>query len=196
MLICVTNRKLCPDDFLKRIEQIASGRPHAIMLREKDLPNEEYEALASKVQERCAAHQVPLLINQNIDAAIHLGLPAIHLSMHLLREHRKEIRSFQQIGASVHSLEEALEAQQLGAHYLIAGHIFSTDCKRGVPPRGLSFLEEICHHAEIPVFAIGGITNDKVNDVFAAGAKGMCIMSEAMTCAHPSHLAGRFKPEY
>jgi thiamine-phosphate pyrophosphorylase len=196
MLICVTNRKLCQDDFLKRINQLASGKPHAIMLREKDLSDTEYVALAAKVQKICAVHQVPLLINQNIAAAKKLRLPAIHLSMPLLREHKNELTSFRQIGASVHSLEEALEAQQLGAHYLIAGHIFSTDCKRGVPPRGLSFLEEVCRHTEIPVFAIGGITKDKVEDVMTAGAKGMCIMSEAMTCAHPSRLASQFRLEY
>lgn len=196
MLICVTNRKLCQDDFLKRIDRLASGKPHAIMLREKDLPDVEYIALAAKVQKICAVHQVPLLISQNIAAAKNLRLPAIHLSMPLLQEHKHELTSFQQIGASVHSLEEALEAQQLGAHYLIAGHIFATVSKKGLPPRGLSFLEEVCRHTAIPVFAIGGITKDNVTDVVAAGARGMCIMSEAMTCAHPSRLASQFKAGY
>lgn len=69
MLICVTNRKLCHDDFLQRIRQLAKEKPHAIMLREKDLPLENYEALAIKVNEICEEYQVPLIINQNISIA-------------------------------------------------------------------------------------------------------------------------------
>ena len=48
------------------------------------------------------------------------------------------------IGVSIHSAEEAKEAVSLGASYLTAGHIFTTDCKKGVPARGLEFLKEVC----------------------------------------------------
>ena len=50
---------------------------------------------------------------------------------------------FEEIGVSCHSLEDALEAQQLGATYLTAGHIFETDCKKGLPGRGLDFLTSV-----------------------------------------------------
>lgn len=193
MLIYITNRKLCRDHFLDRIEQLASGKPYAIMLREKDLNEADYETLAIQVKERCDAHQVPLLINQQIGTAAKLAIPAVHLSMENLRKYTSLLPSFQQVGASVHSLEEALEAQALGVHYLIAGHIFATNSKKGVPPRGLSFLEEICCHSKVPVFAIGGITKDKVTDILLTGASGMCIMSEAMTCENPKNLASQFR---
>ncbi|MBE6067184.1 MAG: thiamine phosphate synthase [Clostridium lundense] len=193
MLICLTNRKLCKDDFLNRINEIAKGKPHAIMLREKDLSLEEYEHLAIKAKEICDINEVPLIINKNIEVASKLKLPNIHLSISDLRKYKSELYQFTNIGASVHSLFEAKEAEDLGASYLIAGHIFSTDCKKGVPPRGLSFLKEVCNCASIPVFAIGGITKDKVKDVINAGAAGMCIMSEAMTCPNPVELSDIFR---
>lgn len=193
MLICLTNRKLCMDDFLNRINEISKGKPYAIMLREKDLSTQEYEQLAIKTKEICDINEVPLIINQNIETASKLKLPNIHLSMSDLRKYKSELHQFTNIGASVHSLLEAKEAQELGASYLIAGHIFSTDCKKGVPPRGLSFLKEVCDCTSIPVFAIGGITKDKVKDVVNAGAAGMCIMSEAMTCLNPANLSDSFK---
>lgn len=196
MLIYVTNRKLCHDDFLERIERLASGKPYAIMLREKDLPEVEFEALAAQVKKCCERHQVPLLLNQQIEAAKSLAIPAVHLSMENLRKHKHELHSFQQIGASVHSVEEAIEAQELGAHYLIAGHIFATDSKKGLPPRGLSFLKEICNSVSVPVFAIGGITKERAKAVLQTGAKGMCIMSEAMTCPNPGQLAHQFRHHY
>lgn len=193
MLICVTNRKLCKDDLLTRISQIAKGKPHGIMLREKDLTQIEYEALAFVVNKICVENNVPLIINQNIKAALKLKLPNIQLSMDNLRSFQNELVGFSQVGASIHSIEEAKEAEKLGATYLVAGHIFSTDCKKGVPPRGLQFLKEVCESITIPVFAIGGITRNNLGEVAGTGASGVCIMSETMTCANPVELANQFR---
>lgn len=193
MLILVTNRTLCRDDFLQRIAELAKGKPHAIMLREKDLSLVEYENLASAVNEICAANDVMLIINQNISAAKKLKLANIHLSMSDLRKFRHDLRHFTGIGASVHSVSEAVKAQELGASYVIAGHIFSTDCKKGVPPRGLSFLTEVCDTVTIPVFAIGGISQNNLKQIAATGATGWCIMSQAMTCQNPENISSFFR---
>ncbi|MCT8975658.1 thiamine phosphate synthase [Clostridium sp. CX1] len=192
MLICVTNRKLCRDDFLKQINLIAKGKPKGIMLREKDLNLCQYENLALKVKSICDTHQVPLIINEKIEIAAKMKIPYIHLSMADLRIYKKELHQFTHIGASIHSTSEAKEAEKLGATYLVAGHIFATDCKKGIPPKGISFLKEVCNSVVIPVFAIGGITKTKVKAVKDAGAAGVCIMSEAMTCLNPLDLAESF----
>lgn len=193
MLICITNRKLCKDDFLSRINELAKGKPDAIVLREKDLSLDEYEALATGVKKICLINEVPLIINSNISVAKKLELSKIHLSMSDLRVYKNELSEFTEVGASIHSLLEAKEAQNLGASYLIAGHIFETDCKRGMTSRGIPFLKEICESVSIPVFAIGGITKDKVETVLSVGAKGVCIMSEAMTSSNPSTLKKSFR---
>lgn len=192
MLIFITNRRLCKDNFINRIGQLASAEPHAIILREKEMGQAEYEVLALKIKAICDYKNVTLIINQNIDIALKLGIPNIHLSMEALRKSRTRVTGFAQIGASVHSGEEAVEAQKLGATYLIAGHIFPTECKKDAPPRGLGFLEDVCSAVTIPVFAVGGITGERVGTVLAAGAAGMCIMSEAMTCSRPSELTKKF----
>ena len=60
-----------------------------------------------------------------------------------------------------------------------AGHIFATDCKKDLPPRGLEFLKEVCNSVTIPVYAIGGI---KLSDVqMDEITKGGCIMSGMMS---------------
>ena len=86
------------------------------------------------------------------------------------------------IGVSIHSAEEAKEAVRLGASYLTAGHIFTTDCKKGVPARGLEFLKEVCEISPVPVYGIGGIHLDaeQIRSVLEQGAEGGCIMSEMM----------------
>ena len=76
-----------------------------------------------------------------------------------------------------------MEAEALGCTYVTAGHVFDTDCKRGLPGRGLGFLKEVCGSVSIPVYAIGGIGPDNIADVRKTGAAGACVMSSAMVCA-------------
>ena len=85
-------------------------------------------------------------------------------------------------GSSVHSVEDALKAESLGADYLTAGHIYTTDCKKGLPPRGLEFLENVCKAVKIPVYAIGGIHpgTGQLNEIMEHGSAGGCIMSDMM----------------
>ena len=90
------------------------------------------------------------------------------------------------IGVSCHSAEEAETAEKHGATYISAGHIFDTDCKRGVPGRGLAFLEATCKAVSVPVYAIGGISPENIDAVRAAGAAGACIMSGLMRCEDPA----------
>ena len=83
-------------------------------------------------------------------------------------------------GASVHSVEDALRAERAGATYVTAGHIYATDCKKGLPGRGLDFLKEVCAAVRIPVYAIGGIDETNADACIEAGADGVCMMSGYM----------------
>ncbi|OPX44488.1 regulatory protein TenI [Ruminiclostridium hungatei] len=190
MLIIVTDRKLCRDHFLDRIRQLArEAGPRAILLREKDMEDREYALLARQINSICLQYKVDFIVNHKVEVALSLKLPYLHLSMPELRQHRDRISTFRCTGASVHSAQEALEAQSLGAGYLIAGHVFPTECKKELAPRGLDFLREVCGAVHIPVYAIGGMTVERSRAVLEAGAGGVCVMSEAMTCVQPSSLS-------
>ena len=184
-LICVTQRSLCSDDFLERIRRLAQAQPQAVLLREKDLGEADYEVLARQVQERCAPWGVRLIVRRYAGVARRLGLRQVHLSMAELRQAEPEALAGLQTGISVHSVAEAVEAQHLGAAYLIAGHIYATDCKKELAPRGLDFLREVCQSVKLPVFAIGGVKAVRIPELLACGAAGCCVMSGAMQCASP-----------
>lgn len=182
-LICITNRKLCSNNFSDQIEMIASAHPKAIVLREKDLSEKEYEQLARQVMQICQKHRTQCILHSFSNVATALGATAVHMPLPLLQKMTPQEKShFQIIGASCHSLEEAKEAQDLGCTYITAGHIFLTDCKKGLPGRGLPFLEEICKAVRIPVYAIGGISSQNIESVRKTGAAGACIMSGFMRC--------------
>lgn len=110
-ILCITNRKLCKDDFLKRIQIIAAAQPKAIVLREKDLSEEAYTILAEKVMHICEKYSVPCILHSFAKAAMALNVKAIHMPLPLLRKMTpQEKNHFEIIGASCHSLEEAKEA--------------------------------------------------------------------------------------
>ena len=180
-IFCVTNRKLCREDFLVRIERIAACHPAGIILREKDMNMEDYKELAATVMGICEQHRVKCILHSFTDVAISLHADAIHLPLHLLREMtEKQKTQFTDLGASCHSVEDALEAQALGCTYITAGHVFETDCKKGLPGRGLEFLRSVCTAVDIPVYGIGGIDAGNIALVRNAGAIGACLMSSLM----------------
>lgn len=193
MIICITNRFLCKGDFLERIEEIAKAGPHSIILREKDLPHGEYQALAARCKGITDKYSIPLIIHSDVEAAVNLNVPRIHLPLPYLFKYRDETAQFSVIGVSVHSAWEAVQAEKLGATYLTAGHIFATDCKKGVEPRGLLFLEEVCRSVSIPVFGIGGIAASNIEKVLSTGAAGGCVMSGLMTCGSAYDTLKEFK---
>lgn len=182
-LLCVTSRLLCRDDFFERIKEAAACSPAGIVLREKDLSASQYKILAEDAMEICKAYHVPCILHNFLDVALEMKAKAIHLPLPILRtmtENQK--RQFSVLGASCHSLQDAREAQMLGCTYITAGHVFFTDCKQGVPPRGVGFLKEICEDVSIPVFAIGGINFNNIGYTRKAGARGVCVMSSWMQC--------------
>lgn len=186
-LLSVTNRKLCREDFLTRLDQVAHSGVDAVILREKDLSPEAYGALAQQALDICERAGVTCILHTYADVALALRAGAIHLPLPVLRKLPEDCRrSFTMLGASCHSQEDVEEAARLGCTYVTLGHIFTTDCKPGLPPRGLELLRQVCATAPIPVYAIGGIGAENLRSVRQAGASGACLMSGLMQCSDPA----------
>ena len=194
MIYAITNRKLVSGGekaFFKQIEKIAAAKPDGIILREKDMAPAEYEVYAKRCREICGAWETPLILNHFWNIGEKLGIRRIHLSMPVFQQYLC-FKSWEQVGVSVHSKGEAVYAEKMGADYLIAGHIFLTDCKKGIPARGLEFLSEVCKSVKIPVFAIGGMNLEHGLAALSAGASGICMMSELMGSSAPEEIIKRF----
>ncbi len=186
-IISVTNRHLCREAFDLRIKKIAESGADAIILREKDLQEYDYLLLAQNTLAACKGTAAQCILHGFPHIARDLGSNALHLPLPVLRNlPQKEKEKFHILGSSCHSLSDVREAEALGCTYVTLGHIFATDCKKGLPPRGLSFLESVCQESKLPVYAIGGITRENVTSVRDAGASGACIMSGFMVCEDPA----------
>ena len=182
-MIAITNRLLCRRPLHEQVSLIAKAGAEMVILREKDLPDDEFRELAILCREACG--DVPFSINSKVDVAREIGVSRVHLPMPVLRG--TDVSDFELVGASVHSVEEAVEAEKLGADYLIAGHVFTTACKQS-DPRGVLFLRSVCEAVHIPVYGIGGIDAGNVGMVRDAGAKGACAMSGVMMTDDPGEV--------
>ncbi|EJE7235971.1 thiamine phosphate synthase [Clostridium botulinum] len=188
-LLAITNRHICNNEFLEQIQDICTLNEKnkviesvSIVLREKDLSEKDYKKLAAKVLNICKKNNTECILHTYYKVAKELNCKKIHLPLHVLKSNPNIYKDFNEIGISIHSVSEAIEAMNLGATYITAGHIFATDCKKDLPPRGLSFLSSVCRSVHIPVYAIGGISPANAEKAINAGAKGVCIMSGLMTC--------------
>ena len=189
-IICVTQRQLCAD-IISQITKIARAKPKYIILREKDMTERDYADLAEKIQVICRRYKVPLICNTFFGAAAKIGADGIHLPLHIAK--KGGYVGYGIFGISVHSPEEAVEAEKLGADYITFGHIFPTDCKKGLEPRGTELLKKVCECVDIPVYAIGGITAENAASVKTSSAKGVCLMSSLMKADEPSKIIERIR---
>ena len=194
----ITNRKLCENENLeKQIEKIFSAYKRkiiledfevvALTLREKDLYKNEYLKLVEKIYPICQKYRIDLILHQNYDLNLDekYNIGGIHLSYDSFKSLNKNIREglikkYKKIGVSIHSIDEAKEVEMLGATYIVAGHIFETDCKKDLEPRGLKFIQELSSTLTVPIFVIGGINQENSNLVINSGAFGVCMMSSLM----------------
>ena len=185
-LIAVTDSATSPRPLPEQIERLAKLtelHPQAVILRAKALDKAAYRTLALQAQQSCEAAGIPLILHSDWQLARELGISMLHLPLALLRQILEYERAyFTWLSTSVHSVGEAQEAQALGATVLIAGHIFTTQCKAGLAPRGLGFLQNVCSTVNLPVYAIGGIVFDAAQhaELQANGARGACVMSAYM----------------
>lgn len=179
-IFAVTSRQLCAGDFQYQLNRLAQSGVAAIILREKDLSEEAYLQLAQQCVKTLQHSDVPLVISHHVTAACRLHIRQIQLSWPMFQQNYLHLQDFSRVLVSVHSVEEARQAAERGAHGLIAGHIFATECKKGAAPRGLAFLQQICDNVAIPVYAIGGIQAQTWPFIQSSKAAGACVMSHAM----------------
>lgn len=179
-MIIFTDRKIANmplDEVVKNC--IAKYKPTAIYLREKDLSDDEYALLAKKIMSICKQNNVDFYICERADIARLLGVKNLHTSVNNAPK-IGSILDFFNISVSVHNVDEVKTAIRVGATNLVFGHIFETECKRDLTPRGLKQLAEICKVSSVPVVAIGGINSKNCNQVIECGASDFAIMSSAM----------------
>ncbi|MBB6176583.1 thiazole tautomerase (transcriptional regulator TenI) [Anoxybacillus tengchongensis] len=174
-----------PIETFVHISSLVHSYVDYIHVREKHRAAKEIGMIVEKLLEASVPAQ-KIVINDRVDVAVVYGVGGVQLAYHSLSAKQiKERFPFLRVGQSVHTFAEAKQAENEGADYVIFGHIYETNCKEGIKPRGLTSLQELACSVHIPVVAIGGITPMHVRDVLTAGATGIAVMSTVYYADHP-----------
>ncbi|AMJ39748.1 thiamine phosphate synthase [Anaerotignum propionicum] len=167
-------RKLAED-----VEKALLGGATFVQLREKDASFEEFLEQAQEVKKVCKKYNVPFVINDNIEVALAVNADGIHVGQSDMEAGsvREKLGKDKIIGVSTRTVEEALLAQERGADYLGVGAMFQTSTKLDAADVTFEELKAICAAVEIPVVAIGGISNHNVAELGGTGIDGVAVVS-------------------
>jgi thiamine-phosphate pyrophosphorylase len=163
---------------------LCAGEVDVIQLRAKEASKAEVTAMAREILPVTRAAGVPLVVNDHLDVALAVGAEVCHLGQEDFFEagythvsQLPEAAGRIQIGLSSHAPEQAGRAVRAGADYVAIGPVYATPTKPGRPPVTLDYVRWAAQNLPVPWFAIGGITLENLDDVLAAGARRVCVVS-------------------
>jgi thiamine-phosphate pyrophosphorylase len=167
-------------DLLWVLKEALDAGVTAVQLREKDLNGKDLFLLAEKVHKLCLSYQCALLINDRIDIALAVAAAGVQLGNASIpvAVARQLLGPEKMIGFSAHSLREAQEAEHSGADFVLFGPVYFTPSKAVFgAPQGLDSLKEIVEKVSLPVYAIGGIKAENIENLKHTGVSRFALIS-------------------
>ena len=181
-------------------QQLCDGGSNLIQLRAKKSQPEEIRGMAEKILPITKRANVGLVINDHLKIARDLGAEFCHLGQedffdagHIRVSELRIPDSALRIGLSTHSPEQAKRALAAGPDYIAIGPVFATGTKPTAKPVTLDYVRWAAEHVNIPWFAIGGINLENLNDVLAAGAKRVCVVSAILNAPDVAKACAEFR---
>lgn len=179
-LYLVTERSLLQDIELEEaVEEAILGGTTLVQLREKNISTMEFYKIAVDIKKVTDKYNVPLIIDDRLDIALAVDAAGIHVGQSDMPCDiaRKLVGKDKIVGVSAGSVEEALKAQKDGADYLGVGAVFPTGTKKDATDVSIETLKEIIQKVDIPVVAIGGVSQDNVDKLADTGIDGISVIS-------------------
>ena len=190
----VTDSRLGKSELLGAVEAAAHNGVDWVQVRDHSSTARELFELSRRIVSICRPLGVRVAVNDRLDVALAVAADAVQLgSRSLPIAVAKRIAGRMLIGASVHTLSEAAEAESDGADWVTFGHFFPTDSHPNEPCRDIAELKIVAKAASIPVIAIGGIGVDQVSTVVEAGAGGIAVISAILDAPDPARAAGELR---
>ncbi len=186
-----------PDEVTR---QLCRGGADLIQLRAKGMSTIEVRQLAELILPITQAEGVGLVINDHLDIALEFGADLCHLGQEDFFgagfSRVPELRprgSNLLIGLSTHSPTQAQRALEAAADYIAVGPVYSTATKPTAQPVTLDYVRWATANIKIPWFAIGGINLGNVDEVLAAGARRICVVSAILNSSDVAAECRKFK---
>ncbi len=193
-LYVITGENYHPGRPLREVMEAAlKGGADFLQLRDKHASKKELLEKAKMLRELTAAYGVPFVVNDHPDVALAVDADGVHLGQDdlPLAEARSLLGPDRIIGISTHSIEQAREAQRMGADYIGVGPVFPTGTKPGRAAVTTAYVAQAAAEIRIPFVAIGGIAPENAGEVLEAGAKRLCAVSAVVGSPEPEGVCRR-----
>jgi len=195
-LYLITDRRQCESrGLVSAVTEALRGGVRAVQLREKDLSTRERYRLAEELRAVTSDFNALLLINGDAALARAVKADGVHLPQDGLPVHacRRVLGPHMLIGVSTHSLAEAKDAEVRGADFITFGPVYHTPSKAQYgAPVGIDSLRSVCRITKLPVFGLGGISCSQIEEVMAAGAGGVALISAILAAQNIEEAASEF----
>jgi len=178
-LYAISNvKELGEQEFMLRLEAALKNGLRLVQLREKDYSREALHELALKMLPLLRRHDARLIINADIGLAKEIGADGVQLTGTQLAglSSRPDV---EWCAASCHNAEELRRAEQLGCDFALLSPVLATQSHPGAPHLGWEKFAEIAAGASIPVYALGGLTQDDMQVAWQHGAHGIALLRQA-----------------
>jgi thiamine-phosphate pyrophosphorylase len=164
------------------LQALLEGGSKIVQLRAKTLAPRDFLELARAIRELTRKSECRFIVNDRVDIALACGADGVHLGQEdLPLTAARKLMAGRIIGISTHSEEQAREAERDGADYIGFGPMFGTTTKEtGYAARGTDMLRQLRRAVQVPIVAIGGITETNVTQVWEAGADSAAIISDIL----------------
>ena len=173
-------------DAMRVAERLVEGGIDILQLRAKDANEEQIESLGDELMRITEPAGVPLIINDHPHLVPTIGAQGAHVGQDDFTVTDARWRAGRSlageappplIGRSTHSLSQAEAAAAEGADYIGFGPLFPTPTKPGRPAIGLADIRRVHERVSIPIFCIGGINLETLDEVIASGAHRVVVVS-------------------
>jgi len=196
-LYLITDRSVLPPggSLPDAVREALEGGVSCVQLREKDLSPRSLFSLALELRKMTRHYGAKLLINDRADIALACGADGVHLTSTSLpiSDVRQIIGPDRLLGISTHRIDEILQAGMDGADFVTFGPVYFTPSKAAYgPPIGLEKLAEACQLAKIPVFALGGVKQERLPAIMATGAAGVALISAILSFSDTRNRSEQF----
>ncbi len=161
------------------VKESLDGGVTFLQLREKELDDAHFLEEAKELQQLCREYRVPFVVNDNVDIAAAMNADGVHVGQSDMEagDVRTKLGPDKIIGVSAQTVEQAVLAEKHGADYLGVGAVFPTGSKDDAEDVSYDTLKAICEAVSIPVIAIGGITQENVQELSGSGICGIAVIS-------------------
>jgi len=192
LYLITDRRQAASGDLVQTVRAALEGGVRAVQLREKDLSPDQLLPLAERLRWLTRAYRARLLINSHIDVALAVAADGVHLPCNssALASARRRLGPDRLLGVSTHNQAEIEAAVAAKADFITFGPVFATASKLPFgAPVGIAALQNVCRRTALPVFALGGISADRLDQLPSSGIAGVALIGGIIAASEPTQAA-------